>query len=188
GYCVAVNRVRSSRIRPLAWSTSYLLRLPLGISMSTSNTAGPRPTTTASPMRPLPRAWVWGLGSAQRTPLGLAATRCGGCRCARVRRALRGLIRDVGPCPRRRSRAQGRIVNTIIVVSVIILVVLVVAAIAVRIIKQYERGVLFRFGRVLGARDPGLRLIVPIVDVLHRESMRIVTMPIQSQGIITRDN
>jgi regulator of protease activity HflC (stomatin/prohibitin superfamily) len=41
---------------------------------------------------------------------------------------------------------------------------------------------------VLGARDPGLRLIVPIVDVLHRVSMRIVTMPIQSQGIITRDN
>ncbi len=78
--------------------------------------------------------------------------------------------------------------NTIIVVIVIALVVLVVAAMAVRIIKQYEKGVLFRFGRVQGAREPGLRLIVPIVDVLHRVSLRIVTMPIQSQGIITRDN
>ena len=78
--------------------------------------------------------------------------------------------------------------STTIVVIVIALVVLVVAAMAVRIIKQYEKGVLFRFGRVQGARDPGLRLIVPIVDVLHRVSLRIVTMPIQSQGIITSDN
>jgi len=48
--------------------------------------------------------------------------------------------------------------------------------------------VLFRLGRVVGERQPGLRLIVPFVDVLHRISLRIVTMPIQSQGIITRDN
>ena len=47
---------------------------------------------------------------------------------------------------------------------------------------------LFRFGRVVGLREPGIRLIIPVVDVLHRVSMRIVTMPIQSQGIITRDN
>ena len=59
---------------------------------------------------------------------------------------------------------------------------------AVKIVKQYEQGVLFRLGRVLGAREPGLRLIIPFVDVLHRVSLRIVTMPIQSQGIITRDN
>jgi len=48
--------------------------------------------------------------------------------------------------------------------------------------------VLFRFGRLQGSRAPGLRIIIPIVDVLHRVSLRIVTMPIQSQGIITRDN
>jgi regulator of protease activity HflC (stomatin/prohibitin superfamily) len=48
--------------------------------------------------------------------------------------------------------------------------------------------VLFRFGKALGARKPGLRLIIPFADVLHRVSLRIVTMPIQSQGIITRDN
>jgi regulator of protease activity HflC (stomatin/prohibitin superfamily) len=61
-------------------------------------------------------------------------------------------------------------------------------ALAVRIVKQYQLGVLFRLGRVLGARKPGLRVIIPFFDVMHRVSMRIVTMPIQSQGIITQDN
>ncbi|MFI5763417.1 slipin family protein [Streptomyces sp. NPDC051563] len=59
---------------------------------------------------------------------------------------------------------------------------------ALKIVKQYEQGVLFRFGRLTGTRAPGLRVIVPFADVLHRVSLRIVTMPIQSQGIITRDN
>jgi regulator of protease activity HflC (stomatin/prohibitin superfamily) len=64
----------------------------------------------------------------------------------------------------------------------------VVLALAVRIIKQYEKGVLFRLGQLRGTREPGLRLIVPFIDVLHRASLRVVTMPIESQGIITRDN
>src|SRR6185312_1163498 len=78
----------------------------------------------------------------------------------------------------------------VIVFAVVILAVLVIAglALAVRIVKQYELGVLFRLGRVVGAREPGLRVIIPFADVLHRVSLRIVTMPIQSQGIITRDN
>jgi len=73
------------------------------------------------------------------------------------------------------------------------LVVVVVLALfglllSIRIVQQYEMGVHFRLGRVIGVRAPGLRLIVPIIDVLRRVSLRIVTMPIQSQGIITRDN
>jgi regulator of protease activity HflC (stomatin/prohibitin superfamily) len=76
----------------------------------------------------------------------------------------------------------------IIVVVVVVVVLLIVAAMSVRIVKQYEQGVLFRLGRVLGARAPGLRVIIPLADVLHRVSLWIVTMPIQSQGIITRDN
>src|SRR5579875_3322934 len=59
---------------------------------------------------------------------------------------------------------------------------------SIRIVKQYERGVVFRFGRLVGVREPGLRFIIPIADVMHRVSLRIVTLPIQSQGIITRDN
>ncbi len=76
----------------------------------------------------------------------------------------------------------------IIVLVIVAVLALIGLALAVRIVKQYERGVLFRLGRVIGSREPGLRLLIPIVDVLHRVSLRIVTMPIQSQGIITRDN
>jgi regulator of protease activity HflC (stomatin/prohibitin superfamily) len=75
-----------------------------------------------------------------------------------------------------------------IVVFIVLVVALVALLASVRIVKQYELGVLFRLGRVLGTRQPGIRFIVPFVDVLHRISLRIVTMPIQSQGIITRDN
>jgi regulator of protease activity HflC (stomatin/prohibitin superfamily) len=72
--------------------------------------------------------------------------------------------------------------------AVVLLVAVIALGMTLRIIKQYELGVLFRLGRVLGVRQPGLRAIIPFVDVLHRVSLRIVTMPIQSQGIITRDN
>src|SRR5512132_832164 len=59
---------------------------------------------------------------------------------------------------------------------------------SIRVVKQYERGVLFRLGRVVGVREPGLRFIVPVIEVLRRVSLRIVTMPIPAQEIITRDN
>jgi regulator of protease activity HflC (stomatin/prohibitin superfamily) len=87
------------------------------------------------------------------------------------------------------SNERSEQMNTLITVLVIVvLAALVGLGLAVRIVKQYERGVLFRLGRVIGSREPGLRLLIPVVDVLHRVSLRIVTMPIQSQGIITRDN
>ncbi len=76
---------------------------------------------------------------------------------------------------------------TIVIVVIAVLVVLAAVS-ALRVVKQYEVGVLFRLGRVIGERAPGLRVIIPGVDVMHRVSLRIVTMPIQSQGIITRDN
>jgi regulator of protease activity HflC (stomatin/prohibitin superfamily) len=78
--------------------------------------------------------------------------------------------------------------NVVTVLVIVAILALITLTLAVRIVKQYERGVVFRLGRVIGAREPGLRLLIPIVDVLHRVSLRIVTMPIQSQGIITRDN
>jgi regulator of protease activity HflC (stomatin/prohibitin superfamily) len=74
---------------------------------------------------------------------------------------------------------------TLIVVAVLAVVLL---AASIRVVKQYERGVVFRLGRVVGVRDPGLHLIIPVIDVMRRVSLRIVTMPIQSQEIITRDN
>ncbi|GHJ43277.1 hypothetical protein Cs7R123_06190 [Catellatospora sp. TT07R-123] len=75
-----------------------------------------------------------------------------------------------------------------LIVTVIVLLVLLSAALSIRVVKQYEQGVLFRLGRVVGVRKPGLNLIIPVIDVLRRVSMRVITMPIQSQGIITRDN
>src|ERR1022692_2359550 len=76
----------------------------------------------------------------------------------------------------------------IIVLVIVVLLILLAFGLAVRVVKQYEQGVLFRLGRVQGARKPGFQVIIPLIDVLHRVSLRIVTMPIQSQGIITRDN
>ncbi|MFJ3810935.1 slipin family protein [Streptomyces sp. NPDC090073] len=62
-------------------------------------------------------------------------------------------------------------------------------AMAARVVKQYERGVLFRLGRVAGdVRDPGLTLVIPFVDRLHKINMQIVTLPIPAQEGITRDN
>ncbi|MFD9583179.1 slipin family protein [Streptomyces sp. NPDC059980] len=80
---------------------------------------------------------------------------------------------------------MGVLIFLIIVVTVLVIVMI---GMAIKVVKQFEKGVLFRFGRLVGPRSPGLRFIVPFVDVLHRVSLRIVTMPIQSQGIITRDN
>jgi regulator of protease activity HflC (stomatin/prohibitin superfamily) len=69
-----------------------------------------------------------------------------------------------------------------------IILVLILARMSIKIVRQYEQGVLFRLGRVVAVRMPGLRFIIPVVDRLQLVSLRIVTMPIQSQGIITQDN
>jgi regulator of protease activity HflC (stomatin/prohibitin superfamily) len=59
----------------------------------------------------------------------------------------------------------------------------------VRIINQYERGVVLRLGRVRGdVKDPGLRLLIPIIDQMKKISIRIVTLPVDSQQVITKDN
>jgi len=76
-----------------------------------------------------------------------------------------------------------------IALAAVALVVLIVLAASVHILKQYERAVKFRLGRVgEEAFGPGLIVIIPLVDRIRRVSLRIITMPIQSQGIITRDN
>lgn len=74
-------------------------------------------------------------------------------------------------------------------IIVLIVIVLIIIANGVRIINQYERGVVFRLGRVRpGVKQPGLRLIIPIVDQMRKVSMQIVTLPVDSQKIITKDN
>jgi regulator of protease activity HflC (stomatin/prohibitin superfamily) len=80
-------------------------------------------------------------------------------------------------------------IGAIIVIALAALVVATLVFASIRVIDQYERGVRFRLGRVHDTQfEPGLTLIIPIVDRLVKVSLRIVTLPIQGQGIITRDN
>lgn len=64
----------------------------------------------------------------------------------------------------------------------------VIVAMGARIINQYERGVIFRLGKVNGVKDPGFRVIIPIIDQMRKVALRTVTLPIETQKIITRDN
>ena len=75
----------------------------------------------------------------------------------------------------------------IAVVAVIVLVFLVVPA-ALKVVAQYERGVVLRLGRYVGIKEPGLRLIVPFIDRMWKVDTRIVTMDVPAQEVITRDN
>lgn len=87
------------------------------------------------------------------------------------------------------ARTSGEsMIAQIIIVSIVAVLALLFLRLSVRVVQQYERGVHFRLGKVIGVRDPGLRIILPIMDVLTLVSLRVVTKPIQSQGIITRDN
>lgn len=76
----------------------------------------------------------------------------------------------------------------IITLFIIGIVLLIILGLSVRVVNQYERGVVFRVGKVIGVRDPGLRLIIPLVDRMVKPSLQIVTMPIPAQKIITQDN
>ncbi len=74
------------------------------------------------------------------------------------------------------------------IIFLIVVVVLVILAFAVKIVKQYERGVVLRFGRLIGTRQPGLNLIIPFIDRMSKVSLRIVTTVLEPQEVITRDN
>jgi regulator of protease activity HflC (stomatin/prohibitin superfamily) len=79
-------------------------------------------------------------------------------------------------------------VPLLIVIGVVAVLVVILLYLSLHVVQQYEQGVVFRLGRVIGTRPAGLTVIIPVVDRLDPVSLRIVTMPIQSQGIITRDN
>jgi len=75
-----------------------------------------------------------------------------------------------------------------IIIGVIVLVLLIILPMAVKIVTEYERGVIFRLGRLVGARGPGLFFIIPFVDRMVKVDLRVVTMDVPSQEVITRDN
>jgi len=77
----------------------------------------------------------------------------------------------------------------VITINVVVAALLIIAlALALRIVEQYEAGVMFRLGRIVQVKNPGLAAIISIADRMRKVTMRIITMPIQSQGVITKDN
>lgn len=75
----------------------------------------------------------------------------------------------------------------LLVVPIILFLLMVFAAI-VKVVREYERGVVFRLGRLMGPRGPGLILLVPFIERMQRIDLRTVTLDIPSQEVITRDN
>ncbi len=73
-------------------------------------------------------------------------------------------------------------------VGVLIAVVIMLLFSAVRILREYERGVIFRLGRLVGSKGPGLILLIPLVDRMVKVSLRTVAMDIPPQDVITKDN
>ena len=73
-----------------------------------------------------------------------------------------------------------------VVIFIILVIVLLLAAL--KVVAQYERGVILRLGRFVGIREPGLRVIIPFIDRMWKVDTRIVTMDVAAQEVITRDN
>ncbi len=78
-----------------------------------------------------------------------------------------------------------RLISTIIILG---LAGITLLGLAIKIVRQYERGVVLRFGRLIRTRDPGLNLIIPIVDRMIKVDLRVVTMVVEPQVVITKDN
>jgi regulator of protease activity HflC (stomatin/prohibitin superfamily) len=79
--------------------------------------------------------------------------------------------------------------TVLVVLALLVLGFLVLAGASVRVVTQFERGVVLRFGQLLGAaRGPGLTVIAPLADRLHKVNMQVITMPVPAQEGITRDN
>lgn len=76
----------------------------------------------------------------------------------------------------------------IVVIVIVALFVLMILSMAIKIVPEYERGVLFRLGRLVGQRGPGLFFIIPFVDRMIKADLRVITMDVPSQEVITRDN
>ena len=78
--------------------------------------------------------------------------------------------------------------GTGVIVGIIIFILFVILSMAIKIVAEYERGVIFRLGRLVGAKGPGFFLIIPFVDRMVKVDLRVVTMDVPSQEVITKDN
>src|SRR6266498_5594257 len=76
----------------------------------------------------------------------------------------------------------------LIVLAIVVVVLFMLATAAIKIVQEYERGVIFRLGRLMGARGPGLFFIIPGVESMRKIDLRIITLEVPAQEAITRDN
>jgi len=72
--------------------------------------------------------------------------------------------------------------------SMAVLLVIFLIFLGLRVVQQYEKGIVFRFGKIVSVRNPGLNLVIPFIDWMRNVDLRIVTLPIPPQKIITKDN
>jgi len=77
--------------------------------------------------------------------------------------------------------------NLITPIAIVVLVIFFLSA-AIRILNEYERGVIFRLGRVIKAKGPGLIILIPVIDKMIKVSLRLIAMDVDPQDVITRDN
>jgi regulator of protease activity HflC (stomatin/prohibitin superfamily) len=78
--------------------------------------------------------------------------------------------------------------GTVVGIVIAVIVVFIILSMSIKIVAEYERGVIFRLGRLVGARGPGFFVIIPFVDRMVKVDLRVVTMDVPSQEVITRDN
>jgi regulator of protease activity HflC (stomatin/prohibitin superfamily) len=78
--------------------------------------------------------------------------------------------------------------SLVIAAVVVLVLVFMLASASIKVVQEYERGVIFRLGRLMGARGPGLFLIIPGVERMRKVDLRIVTLEVPAQEAITRDN
>ena len=77
--------------------------------------------------------------------------------------------------------------NQILIITGIIFLLIILAS-AIRVLREYDRGVIFRLGRLIGAKGPGLIFLIPVIDRMVKVSLRTVVMDVPTQDVITKDN
>jgi regulator of protease activity HflC (stomatin/prohibitin superfamily) len=86
------------------------------------------------------------------------------------------------------KRRSIQLAGVLIGLAIIVVLLIVIASATIKIVQEYERGVVFRLGRLVGARGPGLILLIPFIERMTKVDLRTLTMDVPRQEVITRDN
>ena len=75
-----------------------------------------------------------------------------------------------------------------IIAAIVVILLIIILSMSIKVVNEYERGVIFRLGRLMGAKGPGFFMLIPFIDRMVKTDLRVVTMDVPSQDVITRDN